>query len=72
MGAELLKFSGFFEKDQYLKDFQCPQCRQPISEQDIKQKNYMLWVSDYANEVSKSEFFAGRLNRNLTAYSLTF
>jgi len=72
MGAELLKFDGTFEKDQYLKDFQCPQCQQTISEQDIAEKNYNLWVSDYANEVEKSEFFSGRLNRNLTCYGLSF
>ncbi|RHZ36126.1 hypothetical protein [endosymbiont GvMRE of Glomus versiforme] len=56
MRAELLKFTGTFEKNHYLKDFQCPQCRQPITEQDITEKNYQLWVSDYANEVEKSEF----------------
>jgi hypothetical protein len=72
MGAVELKFNGTFAKDQSLKDFQCPHCQQPISEQDITEKNYTLWVSDYANEVDKSEFFADRLGRNLTTYSLTF
>jgi len=42
MGAVELKFNGFFEKYDHLKDFQCPQCRQFISEQDIEKKNYML------------------------------
>jgi transcription initiation factor IIE alpha subunit len=42
MGAELLKFTGTFEKTHYLKEFQCPQCRQPITEQDITEKNYQL------------------------------
>jgi hypothetical protein len=42
MGAVELKFHGTFAKDNYLKDFQCPQCQQPISEQDIAQKNYTL------------------------------
>jgi hypothetical protein len=72
MGAELLKFTGFFDNRELLKDFCCWQCKQPISEQDISEKNYQLWVSDYANDIRKSEFFSGRLNRNLTAYSLTF
>lgn len=72
MGAVELKFHGTFAKDNYLKDFQCPQCRQFLTEQDISEKNYQLWVSDYANEVEKSEFFANRLGRNLTAYSLSF
>jgi hypothetical protein len=72
MGAVELKFNGTFAQDQILKDFKCPQCQQAISEQDISEKNYQLWVSDYANEVEKSEFFADRLGRNLTCYSLTF
>ena len=72
MGAELLKFSGFFDNRELLKDFSCPQCKQVISERDITEKNYQLWVSDYANDISKSEFFADRLGRNLTCYSLTF
>jgi transcription initiation factor IIE alpha subunit len=42
MGAVELKFNGTFEKDQVLKDFQCPQCRQFLTEQDISQKNYNL------------------------------
>jgi len=72
MGAEILKFSGFFDNRELLKDFDCLQCKQPISEQDVSEKNYNLWVSDYANDISKSESFAGRVERNLTAYSLTF
>ena len=72
MGAVELKFDGTFAKDQVLKDFSCWQCKQAISEQDISQKNYQLWVSDYANDISRSEFFANRLGRNLTCYSLTF
>ena len=66
MTTELLKFAGTFAKDQYLKDFQCPQCRQYISEQDIEKKNYMLRVSDYANEVSKDQHF------DIIQYNLTF
>jgi hypothetical protein len=72
MGAELLKFTGFFDNRELLKDFRCSECKQSITEQDLSEKNYQLWVSDYANDISKSEFFADRLGRNLTAYSLTF
>jgi hypothetical protein len=42
MGAEILKFDGTFEKDNYLKDFSCPHCQQQITEQDISEKNYRL------------------------------
>ncbi len=66
MGAVELKFSGFFEKYDYLKDFQCPQCRQYISEEDIEKKNYMLWVSDYANELTKERSLGS------TYYGLSF
>ena len=72
MGAVELKFDGFFDNRELLKDFRCSNCQQFISEQDISEKNYQLWVSDYANDISKSEFFANRLNRNLTCYNLTF
>jgi hypothetical protein len=42
MGAVELKFAGTFAKDQFLKDFRCPQCQQAISEQDVSEKNYQL------------------------------
>jgi len=42
MGAVGLKFNGTFAKDQVLKDFQCPQCRQFLTEKDISEKNYQL------------------------------
>jgi hypothetical protein len=70
MGVELLKFSGFFDNRELLKDFSCPQCKQVISERDITEK--IISYEFYANEVSKSEFFSDRLNRNLTCYNLTF
>jgi len=72
MGAELLKFTGTFEKSQLLKDFSCSRCWQAITETDITEKNYRLWVSDYANEITKEEFFGNRVGRNLTCYSLNF
>ena len=67
-----LKFEGTFESSSYLKDFQCPYCNQFITDTDIEKKNYKLWVSDYANEVSKDEYFAERLGRSLTTYGLNF
>ena len=72
MGAVELKFSGFFERSSYLKEFSCAYCQQAITEQDILKSNYRLYVSDYANEVSKEEFFSARLGRNLTTYGLNF
>ncbi|CAG8823742.1 19773_t:CDS:1, partial [Racocetra persica] len=42
------------------------------TEQEISKGNHHLYVSDYANEVSKDEFFSERSGRSLTAYGLTF
>jgi len=67
-----LKFSGTFNKSDYLQEFSCSYCQQSITEQDISTGNYRLWVSDYANEVDKKEFFSAQLERNLTAYGLNF
>ena len=72
MASIELKFSGTFQKDDYLKDFPCGSCQQYLSEKDISTGNYNLWVSDYANEVSKDDYFSARLGRNLTAYGLNF
>ncbi|KLL04438.1 MAG: hypothetical protein MRERV_22c029 [Mycoplasmataceae bacterium RV_VA103A] len=72
MGAVELKFQGTFNKSDYLKDFSCGICQQAITEQDILNSNYRLYVSDYANEVEKEECFSQRLGRSLTAYGLNF
>ena len=72
MASIELKFSGTFQKDDYLKDFSCGYCQQYLSEKDISQGNYRLYVSDYANDLSKEEFFSTRLGRNLTTYGLNF
>ena len=72
MGAIELKFNGLFEKSNYLKDFQCSHCDKFITDNDISESNYRLWVSDYANDVNKDEFFGQRVGRNLTIYSLEF
>ena len=72
MAAVELKFSGTFAKTDYLKEFCCAYCQHYITEQDILKGNYRFYVSDYANEVDKEEFFSARLGRNLTSYGLTF
>ena len=72
MASIELKFSGTFNKSDYLKEFSCAYCQQYITEQDILKGNYRLYVSDYANDLEKEEFFSERLGRNLTAYGLNF
>jgi hypothetical protein len=72
MASIELKFSGTFAKTDYLKDFACGFCQQYLTEQDILKGNYRLWVSDYANEVSRDDYFSERLGRNLTSYGLNF
>ena len=57
MASVELKFSGTFAKTDYLKEFACGFCQQTITEQDILKGNYRLYVSDYANEVSKDDYF---------------
>jgi len=72
MASIELKFSGTFAKTDYLQEFCCGFCQQYLTEQDISQGNYHLYVSDYANEVDKEEYFSERLGRNLTTYGLNF
>lgn len=72
MSAIELKFQGTFNKSDYLKEFSCVGCQQYITEQDISQGNYRLYVSDYANDVDKEEVFSERLGRYLTTYGLNF
>jgi hypothetical protein len=72
MASIELKFSGTFVKTDYLKEFFCISCQHYLTEQEISKGNYRLYVSDYANEVEKEEFFSERLGRNLTTYGLNF
>jgi hypothetical protein len=72
MASIELKFSGTFQKDNYLQEFSCGICQQAITEQDILKGNYRFYVSDYANEVEKEEYFSQRLGRSLTTYGLNF
>jgi len=67
-----LKFQGTFNKSDYLKEFFCIGCQHYLTEQDILKSNYRLYVSDYANEVSKDDYFSERLGRYLTTYGLNF
>jgi len=72
MGTTLLKFDGLLANSQFLKDFTCPNCQQPITEQAIQAKNYVLGVSDYANEISKELLFSSKLSQGQPFYSLIF
>ncbi|MCE8163678.1 MAG: hypothetical protein I3273_06820 [Candidatus Moeniiplasma glomeromycotorum] len=66
MASIELKFLGTFSNSDYLKEFwptakywiyfYCGFCQQYLTELDISQGNYRLYVSDYANEVSKDKF----------------
>jgi len=72
MASIELKFSGTFAKTDYLKEFCCGSCQQYLTEQDILKGNYRLYVSDYANDLEKEEYFSERLGRHLTTYGLNF
>ncbi|KLL04180.1 MAG: hypothetical protein MRECE_2c061 [Mycoplasmataceae bacterium CE_OT135] len=70
MGTELLKltnYTGFEKGENYLQDFQCSDCGLFINDKDIKQRNYQLWVSDYANDINKTYLRSGQ-----SCHSLTF
>jgi len=72
MASIELKFSGTFQKDDYLKEFSCAYCQHYLTEQDILKGNYRLYVSDYANDLQKEEYFSERLGCYLTTYGLNF
>ncbi|RHZ35782.1 hypothetical protein [endosymbiont GvMRE of Glomus versiforme] len=44
-----------FQKKEILKDFDCVDCRTGITDKDIEDNNFILGVSDYANEITKDE-----------------
>jgi len=48
-----LKFLGNLNHLNYLKDFSCSNCHQPFTDHDLNQKNYLLGISDYANEINQ-------------------
>ena len=66
MASIELKFQGTFNNSDYLQEFSCAGCQQYITEQDITKGNYRLYVSDYANDLEKEEFFSERLGCHLT------
>ncbi|MEG7979028.1 MAG: hypothetical protein NY202_03915 [Mollicutes bacterium UO1] len=72
MASIELKFQGTFNNTDYLQEFSCGNCQHYLTEQDICQGNYRLYVSDYANDLAKEEVFSERLGRCLTTYGLNF
>ena len=72
MGTTLLRFDGLLANSQFLKDFTCPNCQQPFTEQAIQAKNYVFGVSDYSNQLNKEQLFSDRRGRTHPFYSLTF
>jgi hypothetical protein len=46
---------GFVETPTYLKDFQCPHCNYYLTDEDINQNNYNLWVINEISEITKTE-----------------
>ena len=72
MASIELKFSGTFTNFDYLQEFSCGSCQRFITEQDILKGNYRFYVSDYANDLEKEEYFSQRLGRYLTTYGLNF
>jgi hypothetical protein len=56
MGAFKLNFPvAFVEIPTYLKDFQCPHCNYYLTDEDINQNNYNLWVINEISEITKTE-----------------
>ena len=72
MASVELKFQGTFTNSDYLQEFCCAYCQQYLTEYDISQGNYRLWVSNYANDLEKEEFISAYSGRKLIAYGLNF
>jgi hypothetical protein len=51
MSALPLEFNGNFEHSELLTNFTCRKRKSPISASDVEKKNYLLYVSNQANEV---------------------
>ena len=72
MASIELKFQGTFNNSDYLQEFSCGSCQCYITEYDISQGNYRLWVSDYANDLEKEEFISAYSGQKLIVYGLNF
>jgi hypothetical protein len=77
MGAIELKMEGLtFETNRdLLKEFRCRRdyCGLFISDKDIQERNYSLWVSDYANEITKKYIgYLGGPNGERPLYGVNF
>ena len=53
MSSIPIEFNGNFEQAELLTNFTCWECKLPIIASDIAQKNYLLYVSNQANEVQQ-------------------
>ena len=53
MSSIPIEFNGSFDQSELLTNFTCWKCKLPISESDIVQKNYLLYVSNQANEIQQ-------------------
>jgi len=72
MASIELKCQGKFNNSDYLQEFSCGSCQQYLTEQDISKGNYRLYVSDYANDLNREEYFSQQLGRHLTTCGLNF
>ena len=53
MSSIPIEFNGTFEASELLTNFSCRECQQAITANDITQKNYLLYVSNQANEIQQ-------------------
>ena len=53
MSSIPIEFNGNFERSELLTNFSCRECQQAITASDIVQNNYLLYVSNQANEVQQ-------------------
>ena len=60
MSAVELKFEGSFEKSNYLKDFECANCDKFITDLDISENNYRLFLMDKLKHQTTAEGRASR------------
>jgi len=70
-GIFKLNFTVCLENPTYLKDFQCPHCNCYLTDGDINQNNYSLWVSNEVSEITKENNLYG-LGDGRPAYEMNF